>query len=303
MSALSKAAPNPPSTGHPTDAQLHGVTANLSHPMADRPPRTLGDLLAASVNAFARAPAILAPNRDPLTYMDLGRQLSGAARALAEAGYGGRSRIGVTLPPGAECAVAVLAVCANAVCAPLNPELDEATLRRLLVAMRIDALIVPQGEDSPIVRAARRAGVALVGVRFDTKSLAGTLALIPEERRQPAALTAPQVDDVALLTHTSGTTSTPKIVPLTHRVMAESAYAYRDPWLDAARSWNGGRAASQRRGHPAQFAAATAARRLCRLSPRARSRAPRRVAATRFANPLLDVGRDAHGDPRGTRTP
>ena len=226
MSALSKAAPNPPSTGHPTDAQLHGVTANLSHPMADRPPRTLGDLLAASINAFARAPAILAPNRDPLTYMDLGRQLSAAARALAEAGYGGRSRIGVALPPGAECAVAVLAVCANAVCAPLNPELDEATLRRLLVAMRIDALIVPQGEDSPIVRAARRAGVALVGVRFDAKSLAGTLALIPEERRQPVALTAPRADDVALLTHTSGTTSTPKIVPLTHRVMAESALAH-----------------------------------------------------------------------------
>lgn len=188
-------------------------------------PSTINELLAVSVRAFPNVPAILAPDRACLTYAALGRQLDDTAHALAQAGYGGGSRIAVALPDGPESTVAVLAVCGCAKCAPLSPDLDEDALYRLIVAMRIDALIAPENADSSAVRAAREAGAAIIELRSSSPAPAGTFALAAPPGRSVVAVQPPDLDDIALVTHTSGTTSAPKIVPHTHRRIAEAARA------------------------------------------------------------------------------
>jgi len=174
---------------------------------------TLAQLLDASIQAHANRLAVLAPGRPPLTYAKLGHQLDAVARTLADAGYGRRSRLAVALPAGPEFAVVVLAVCRTAVCAPLNPQLEQETLAGLLRAMCIDALIVAEGEDSPAVRAAHQTGVALVRLKAAPCSDAGVFTLVAERPRASVVLEPPAPEDIALLGHTSGTTGTPKIVP------------------------------------------------------------------------------------------
>jgi len=174
---------------------------------------TLAQVLDASIQAHANRLAVLAPGRPPLTYAKLGRQLDAVARTLADAGYGRRSRLAIALPEGPEFAVAVLAVCRTAVCAPLNPRLEQQTLATLLRAMRIDALVVANGEDSSAVRAAREAGADLVRLNAAPCSDAGSFTLLAEHPRASVALELPAPEDIAFLGHTSGTTGMPKIVP------------------------------------------------------------------------------------------
>jgi acyl-CoA synthetase (AMP-forming)/AMP-acid ligase II/acyl carrier protein len=127
------------------------------------------------------------------------------------------------LPDGQEFVVAMLAVCSAATCAPLNDKLDEDALVRLLNAMRIDALIAPEGSNSAAVHAARRAAVALIALRSLRHAHAGVVELIPESPRGRVDVVRPRVDDIALLMHTSGTTSPPKIVPWKQWRVAETA--------------------------------------------------------------------------------
>ena len=207
-----------------TNPRSHArIATAATRPEGRHPPRTVSELLASSIRADPSKPAILAPGREPLTFAGLARQLETATRSLAAAGYGRGSRIAVVLPQGPECAVAVLAVLASATCAPLNPDLGEDALLELLVAMRIDAVISPVGVDSPVTRAARRAGVAAVGFRPTPAAPCGTFELIAPLYDVDAVPEAPRLEDVAVLAHTSGTTAKPKIVPHTHRIIAEAA--------------------------------------------------------------------------------
>jgi acyl-coenzyme A synthetase/AMP-(fatty) acid ligase/acyl carrier protein len=92
----------------------------------------------------------------------------------------------------------------------------------LIAAMRIDALIAPEHAQSPAVQAARQAGVAILGLRTFPALAAGTFELAAPPARAPVAVEPPGLDDIVLLTPTSGTTSAPKIVPHTNRRIAEA---------------------------------------------------------------------------------
>ena len=158
-----------------------------------------------------------------MTYGALGRQIETTVHALADAGYGREARIAVALPHGPELAVALLAACSAATCAPLNDKLEQEALEKLLVAMRVDALVALEGADSPAVRAARRLAIPLIDLRFSEAECAGTFELVLRQRREPVPVREAECDSIAFLAHTSGTTSTPKIVPLEQWRMAESA--------------------------------------------------------------------------------
>ena len=159
------------------------------------------------------APAILAPGRAPLTYGRLYQHIDKVGNTLRAMGLGRHDRVAVVLPNGPELAVAILAVAANATCAPLNPAYGAEELDRYFADLRPRALITQV--DSPARRVAFSRGVQVIELSTTVDAEAGLFRLTSDQGGAPSRETVGP-GDVALLMLTSGTTSRPKIVPLTH---------------------------------------------------------------------------------------
>ena len=127
------------------------------------------------------------------------------------------------MPNGPELAVAIVAVAANAACASINPAYSAEELDRYFADLKPRALILPAGVDGPARRVAQARGVPVFDLT-PTGEAAGLFTL------SGAAAGEPSSDPVgpgtiALFLFTSGTTSRPKIVPLTHANICTSAFS------------------------------------------------------------------------------
>jgi acyl-CoA synthetase (AMP-forming)/AMP-acid ligase II len=120
-------------------------------------------------------------------------------------------------------AVAFLAVTAWAVCVPINPAYGAEELDRYFADLRPRALITQAGIDSPARRVALSRAVQIIELSTEPDAEAGIFTLTGERKSARPHNTA-EADDVASLLLTSGTTSRPKIVPLTHVNLCASAY-------------------------------------------------------------------------------
>jgi acyl-CoA synthetase (AMP-forming)/AMP-acid ligase II len=173
-------------------------------------PRTISDLVADVAARDPDAAALLAPDGTAMTYRSLHERMGAVAATLADAGVGPGDRVALVLPNGPAMASAVLGVAAAATCAPLNPTYKTAELEFYLDDLGAALLILDETLDSPARKVAANLGVPVVGVT---------------EAFGPAG-TAPvwgSAEDVALVLHTSGTTSRPKQVPLTQANLLASA--------------------------------------------------------------------------------
>ncbi|HEV8150898.1 MAG TPA: AMP-binding protein, partial [Gemmatimonadales bacterium] len=91
-------------------------------------------------------------------------------------------------------------------------------------------LVVGQGKDSPAVAVAGRLGIPLARLLPQPERGAGSFELEfagAAPAQSPAAPRATTADDSALVLHTSGTTSRPKLVALAHRNLCASAQNIR----------------------------------------------------------------------------
>ncbi len=170
--------------------------------------------------------AIGAPGRDWLTYgalRDLSAQVRGQLRGF---GIGAQDRVAIVLPNGPEMATAFVSIAQSAVTAPLNPAYQQEEYAFYLADLKAKAIVLAQGYDGPALAAAQGCGIAILRLEPAANLAAGLFALSGQS--QPMALaTNPGPDDTALILHTSGTTSRPKIVPLLQRNVAASAHHIR----------------------------------------------------------------------------
>jgi len=129
-------------------------------------------------------------------------------------------------------ASAFLGVATAATAAPLNPAYTEDEFAFYMDDLKARALIVMAGVETPARAAAARLGTRIVELTVAGGAPAGAFTLAGLAPA-PARLNGP--DDVALVLHTSGTTSRPKIVPLTARnITASGANVARALQLTAA---------------------------------------------------------------------
>ena len=177
------------------------------------------------------APSILAPGRPPLSFDALRTLADRTGHALHELGIGRSDRLAIVLPNGPEMAACFVAVGCHATAAPLNPAYREEEFTFFLSDLGSTALIVEQGARCPAVTAAGKLGVRIIELAAGPALPAGEFTLVAEKHRRTkgAARDAPpRPDDIALTLHTSGTTSRPKLVPLSHRNLCASAASIAD---------------------------------------------------------------------------
>jgi len=196
---------------------------------------TLGQLVALRAREQPTAPALLAPGVAPVDHAALGRLVESIAGDLRRAGLRPGDRVGVVLPNGPGMAVAVLGVAACCTCAPLITSLTRSEFVAAVRDLSLQAVIL-----APEARAAReaaaeagiavfvpRTGPAAGGLVREDNGNSGALGGTQCGSRLPAGedVARPAGTDVALLLRTSGTTSKPKRVPLTHSNLLASAHS------------------------------------------------------------------------------
>jgi acyl-CoA synthetase (AMP-forming)/AMP-acid ligase II len=164
--------------------------------------------------------AIVVAGGASVTYDSLRRQVDLLAARLRALGIGRDDRVAIALPNGVEMIVSFLAASVAGTAAPLNPayKLDE--FRFYLGDTGAKALIVPTagaeeariaaGDQALIIDAEANEQGEVVFSK-GSKSGAGTSSGMPD------------LNDTALVLHTSGTTSRPKRVPLSHGNLLTSA--------------------------------------------------------------------------------
>jgi acyl-CoA synthetase (AMP-forming)/AMP-acid ligase II len=184
-------------------------------------PATLRGLLATGLDDAA---AISAPGLPVLTFGALRGLIAETVGALRAAGIGRADRVAIVLPNGPEMATAFLAVASACVSAPLNPGYKAEEFEFYLSDLGAKALIVEAGSESPAVEVARKLGVSIFTLHPLPQQGAGRFALdAGKAAAGPADMMESGPDDGALVLHTSGTTSRPKIVPLSQRNVCASA--------------------------------------------------------------------------------
>ncbi len=171
----------------------------------------------------ASAPALLAPGRPALTHEGMRRLIADTVKKLNSLGIGRNDGVAIVLPNGPEMAAAFLAVAAGAATAPLNPGYREEELTFYLTDIGAKAILVGRDETGASVIAAGKLGIPILRLDVPEGSPAGTFT-IDGKAIGPAVSTGyAEPDDVGLFLHTSGTTSRPKLVPLSQKNLAASA--------------------------------------------------------------------------------
>ncbi|HEY9228992.1 MAG TPA: AMP-binding protein, partial [Gemmatimonadaceae bacterium] len=85
-------------------------------------------------------------------------------------------------------------------------------------------LVVGRDKETPAVDVARKLGIPIARLHPHPEKGAGTFTLVFEgEQASGKPVRRATADDIALVLHTSGTTSRPKIVPLAHKNVCASA--------------------------------------------------------------------------------
>jgi acyl-CoA synthetase (AMP-forming)/AMP-acid ligase II len=169
--------------------------------------------------------AITTAGGPAFSYDQLQHQVGELSRELNDLGLGKGDRIAIALPNGLEVISSFLAASTVGTAAPLNPAYTRDEFKFYLEDTGARALIVPpKGADE--ARAAAGDDILLIEADIDTDGRVRFLSSgqLTTRRSENAH------DDIALILHTSGTTSRPKRVPLSHANLMTSARNVADTY-------------------------------------------------------------------------
>jgi acyl-CoA synthetase (AMP-forming)/AMP-acid ligase II len=181
--------------------------------MTSMTPEPLSALLSRS-----DAPAlIVGEDGQTLSHAELAERIDGLAGRLAAAGVHRGDRVALVMPNGPDYIQLFLAITlVGAAAAPLNPAYTHGEFVFYLTDIAPKLMIVPASRPAAAISAAEERSLTVVTAQPGSD---GPPALFVSEYEvdSKSGFKAGQPDDVAVVLHTSGTTSRPKQVPLLQR--------------------------------------------------------------------------------------
>ncbi len=166
--------------------------------------------------------AIGTSNREWLTYGGLRELTKSVHTTLRENGIAKKDRIAIVLSNGPAMASAFVTIAQSAITAPLNPSYREDEFAFYMDDLKAKAIVVNKDYDGAAVSAAERLKIKIIRL-VESEKIAGLFSLEVEKEGDIVEEEAVNENDIALILHTSGTTSKPKIVPLLQSNIVASA--------------------------------------------------------------------------------
>jgi acyl-CoA synthetase (AMP-forming)/AMP-acid ligase II len=169
-------------------------------------------------------PALLTPDQLTLTYQQLRTIVADLVAQLHSFGLGKGDRIAIAMTNSSSMACIFLAASLCGTAAPLNPKYKQEEFAFYYEDLQAKALITLPGTPEAAITAIHPDMLLIQAIT----NADGTLSLelsrqIIQPQRETSTPDLPQADDVAIILHTSGTTSRPKRVPIRHRNLIASA--------------------------------------------------------------------------------
>ena len=154
-----------------------------------------------------------------LNYKDLKLFINKISKQLAGNGLSNKDRAAIVLPNGPYMASSFLAISSYMSAAPLNPSYKSEEYEFYLKDLNPKIVLVEKNSDNPVVDVAKKLKIELCEINPEKDGPSGIFNIYENETEY----SLPDENDESLVLHTSGTTSRPKIVPLTNKNIFSSA--------------------------------------------------------------------------------
>jgi acyl-CoA synthetase (AMP-forming)/AMP-acid ligase II/acyl carrier protein len=168
-------------------------------------------------------PAFVDVEQRTINWSDLQEHIQRLGGELRRRGVGPDDRVALVLPDGPMMAVAFLGVASCCACAPLNPNYKERDFAFYIGDLKPKAVMLPESMDSPVESVAAEHNIPVWRMSCSTDETTFSIHLEDGSDEAGKIPEMAKPDAVALILHTSGTTSRPKMVPLSQRNLATSA--------------------------------------------------------------------------------
>ena len=183
--------------------------------------QTLKELYTHSIKAYGNRPSFSMLERESMTYNDFDDRVEYVRGILLGAGIGSGDKVALlssNMPNWSVCYFAI--VTSGMVAVPILPDFSGSELDMIITHSEAKALFV---SDKLYTRISKEV-VERMNIVVRTKNL----GIIARTSFELGAMTEPKPEDLAVIIYTSGTTSSPKGVMLTHYNLAAQIQMDRD---------------------------------------------------------------------------
>jgi len=185
---------------------------------------TIASIIDTNAQTQPEAIAIKNVEDESITYLQLHQQIEDTVKSLNNYGIGINDPAAIVLSNGPLMAVAFLSVASGAVSAPLNPTYTASEYRFYLDDLKAKAVIIEEGWDNPVIDIAHELNIPILTLQSKGDLPYGLFKIttsVPSSSTSKPGMA--KMSDLALILHTSGTISRPKMVPLTQKNLCTSA--------------------------------------------------------------------------------
>ena len=165
---------------------------------------------------------IQAPDESDITYKDLLKYVDNTFNQLSSLNIKKEERIALALENGSAMACTFVAIASNFTSCPLNPAFTKEEFKFYYDDLKVKAVIIEENKLIQAREAAEELSIEIIDLKKKTSSNFIKLNIEINNTNKNYSPDSNE-DDIAMILHTSGTTSRPKMVPLSHKNLMASA--------------------------------------------------------------------------------